>query len=137
VVQNAAGTSADLFLSLGYNPAGQIASRSLNNENYAWIGHYGVTRAYTTNGLNQYTAAGGPAISYDPNGNLISDGSNTYKLPHREPARHGGRGRTGVRSSITIRPAGWRTRVGPSRASAGLRPEMPQPMRTAAGDRNS
>jgi hypothetical protein len=32
---------------------------------------------------------------------------------------HGDQGRTRGRSSITIPLAGWRTRVGPSRASAG------------------
>jgi YD repeat-containing protein len=78
VVQNAAGTSGDLFLSLSYNPAGQIASRTLSNDSYAWTRHYAVNRNYTTNGLNQYIAAGGPTISYDPNGNLTSDGVRTY-----------------------------------------------------------
>jgi RHS repeat-associated protein len=86
LVQNAAGTSADLFLSLSYNPASQIASRTLDNDAYAWTGHYAVNRPYTTNGLNQYIAAGGPAMSYDANGNLISDGANnnyTYDIENR------------------------------------------------------
>jgi hypothetical protein len=34
--------------------------------------------ASCTNGLNQYTAAGGAAFTYDGNGNLKSDGANTY-----------------------------------------------------------
>jgi YD repeat-containing protein len=67
-----------LFLSLSYNPASQIASRTLDNDAYAWTGHYAVNRPYTTNGLDQYLAAGGPAIGYDANGNLISDGVRTY-----------------------------------------------------------
>jgi RHS repeat-associated protein len=78
VVQNAAGTSADLFLSLAYNPASQIASRALDNNSYAWTGHYAVNRNYTVNGRNQYTAAGSASFTYDANGNLTSDGTNTY-----------------------------------------------------------
>jgi RHS repeat-associated protein len=81
IVQGAAGTSADVLTTLAYNPAGQIASSQSNNESYAWTGHYGVTRAYTANGRNQYTqtasttAAGssGETFGYDGNGNLISD----------------------------------------------------------------
>ena len=33
---------------------------------------------YTPNNLNQYTDVGGTAYLYDPNGNLTSDGTNTY-----------------------------------------------------------
>jgi RHS repeat-associated protein len=36
------------------------------------------TRAYTSNGLNQYTASGSATLSYDANGNLSSDGSTSY-----------------------------------------------------------
>ena len=35
-------------------------------------------RPYTTNGLNQYTNAGGVGFTYDANGNLIADGTNTF-----------------------------------------------------------
>jgi RHS repeat-associated protein len=37
-----------------------------------------VTRGYTSNGLNQYTASGSATLSYDANGNLTSDGSTSY-----------------------------------------------------------
>ena len=50
------------------------------NDAYAWTGHYAVNRAYTTNGLNQYTAAGGATFAYDANGNLISDGVDELHL---------------------------------------------------------
>jgi hypothetical protein len=53
IVHGAAGTSADVLTTLGYNPAGQIASSQSNNEAYAWTGHYGVARGYTANGRNQ------------------------------------------------------------------------------------
>jgi RHS repeat-associated protein len=38
----------------------------------------GGTTAYTVNNMNQYTVVGGVGFSYDQNGNLISDGANTY-----------------------------------------------------------
>ncbi|WP_102156518.1 hypothetical protein [Tsuneonella flava] len=60
------------------NPASQIASTTRSNDAYAWTGHANVDRNYTTNGLNQYTAAGPASFTYDANGNLTSDGSNTY-----------------------------------------------------------
>ncbi|MEA3035644.1 MAG: hypothetical protein QOH04_1409 [Sphingomonadales bacterium] len=37
-----------------------------------------MTRAYTSNGLNQYTASGSATLSYDANGNLTSDGTTSY-----------------------------------------------------------
>src|SRR3546814_19514686 len=44
----------------------------------SWTGHVDVTRDYSANGLNQYTAAGSASFTYDANGNLTSDGSTTY-----------------------------------------------------------
>jgi YD repeat-containing protein len=35
-------------------------------------------RAYAANGLNQYATVAGATYGYDANGNLTSDGSNTY-----------------------------------------------------------
>ena len=62
---------------LDRNAAGQISS-NLHSDFYAWTGHYAVNRAYTTNGLNQYSAAGGATFGYDANGSLTSDGSRTF-----------------------------------------------------------
>jgi RHS repeat-associated protein len=73
-----AGTPYDEALTFGYNPAGQIATRTSSNDAYAWSGHYNVNRAYTSNGLNQYIASGSATLSYDANGNLSSDGSTSY-----------------------------------------------------------
>jgi RHS repeat-associated protein len=72
------GTTYDQTLGLSYNPASQIKQNTRSNDNYAWNGHYNVTRAYTSNGLNQYTASGSASLSYDANGNLSSDGSTSY-----------------------------------------------------------
>ncbi len=38
----------------------------------------GVTTAYTTNDMNEYTSVGGVTYTYDADGNLTSDGTNTY-----------------------------------------------------------
>jgi RHS repeat-associated protein len=62
----------------GYNPAGQIVSETRNNDAYAWRSHYNVERAYASNGLNQYEAAGPAAFAYDANGNLTQSGATTY-----------------------------------------------------------
>jgi RHS repeat-associated protein len=87
------GTNADLALGFAYNPAGGIRTRTQNNDTYAWTGAYNVNRAYTTNGLNQYTQAGPAAFAYDPNGNLTSDGATTftYDVENRLVAASGAR----------------------------------------------
>jgi RHS repeat-associated protein len=72
------GTTYDQSLGFSYNPASQIKQNTRSNDAYAWTGHYNVTRAYTSNGLNQYTASGSATLSYDANGNLSSDGSTSY-----------------------------------------------------------
>jgi RHS repeat-associated protein len=77
MTQVMAGTSADAWITFGYNPAGQIASFSRDNDAYAWTGAQALTRPYTTNGLNQYSHAGPAgaqtAFGYDANGNLTSE----------------------------------------------------------------
>ena len=61
---------------------------------FGWGGHYAVNRNYTTNGLNQYTAAGSAGFVYDPNGNLISDGANScvYDIENRLVSASGAHG---------------------------------------------
>lgn len=68
------GTGTDI----GYNPASQITSIVRSNDAYAYTGRYNVTRSYTSNGLNQYSAAGGVTFGYDARGNLTTSGANTY-----------------------------------------------------------
>lgn len=65
-------------VTLSYNPAGQIISRTASNDAYAWTGHANVDRPYAVNGLNQYTSAGGTGFGYDARGNLTSSGSDMY-----------------------------------------------------------
>jgi RHS repeat-associated protein len=70
--------ATDVAFAYTRNPAGQIATIARDNDSYAWTAAYTINRAYTTNGLNQYTAAGTAAFTYDANGNLTSDGSTAY-----------------------------------------------------------
>ena len=73
------GSTRDVSWSYTRNPAGQIASETQSNDAYSWDGHVDAVRAYTTNGLNQYSAAGSARFCYDANGNLTADGSSVYK----------------------------------------------------------
>ncbi len=70
--------TGDLTQSFSYNPAGQIATRALSNDGYAFTNRVNVNRTYATNGLNQYTSLGPASFTYDADGNLTSDGSVTY-----------------------------------------------------------
>jgi RHS repeat-associated protein len=72
------GTTNDLTLGFNYNPASQITSTTRSNNAYAWTGAANVARNYTSNGLNQYSAATSTTFGYDARGNLASSGSNTY-----------------------------------------------------------
>ena len=72
------GTSSDLTLSFGYNPASQIASTTRSNDAYAAIRQTNANRGYTINGLNQMTAVGPVAQTFDARGNLTSAGASSY-----------------------------------------------------------
>ncbi|WP_379553562.1 RHS repeat domain-containing protein [Qipengyuania sp. DGS5-3] len=78
ISHNPAGSSSDVTWSYTRNPASQIASETQNNDSYSWDGHVNLNRSYTTNGLNQYTGAGGASFCYDANGNLTADGGYVY-----------------------------------------------------------
>ena len=73
------GTSLDtVSFSFGYNPDNQIVSLTISNTEYDPLAK-SATQSYSpANGLNQYPAVGGTAFSWDPRGNLTSDGSTTY-----------------------------------------------------------
>ncbi len=73
-----AGTASDQSLGFLYSPASQIVTRTSANDAYVSNTAYAVTRPYSVNGLNQYTAAGPATFLYDANGNLRADGSTSY-----------------------------------------------------------
>jgi RHS repeat-associated protein len=85
IAHNPEGTARDLELGFTYNPASQLQTRSSSNIAYAWTSPESpdtYARAYTANGLNQYTAtsvSGTPvAYTYDANGNLLTDGKHSF-----------------------------------------------------------
>jgi RHS repeat-associated protein len=103
-------SGSDQTLSFAYSPAHQIVARTSSNDAYASTSAYNVSRAYTANGLNQYTAAGTATFAYDANGNLTSDGSSTfvYDAENRLVSRSNG-------TTLSYDPLGrlWRI-AGPS-----------------------
>ena len=74
LIYDLAGTANDLTLGFSYNPAGQIVTKTSTNDSYAWTGSVNVNRNYSTNGLNQYTAAGTITPTYDIKQNLSAAG---------------------------------------------------------------
>lgn len=87
-----------------YNPASQITQTTRSNDSFAWTGAVNVDRNYTTNGINQYTAAGTASFGYDNNGNLTSDGTSTYNydIENRLVTRVAG----GVTTTLRYDPLG-------------------------------
>lgn len=75
---NLYGSGDDVSYDFGHNPASQIVSRTTSNDDYVYAEHAIGAESYSVNGLNQYTSIGGATLTYDPNGNLTSDGSVTY-----------------------------------------------------------
>ena len=72
------GRVAGVGTPLAYNPASQLGSITRSNDAYAWSAHYNADRAYTTNGLNQYSAVAGGNLTYDTRGNLTASAGTTY-----------------------------------------------------------
>ncbi|MDE2404897.1 MAG: RHS repeat-associated core domain-containing protein [Sphingomonadales bacterium] len=61
-----------------YSPADQAVQITKSNNTFVFAEAYNVSRAYATNGLNQYTTAGSAGFTYDGNGNLTGDGANSF-----------------------------------------------------------
>ena len=68
-------TNYDLTINLTYNPASQIASTTRDKNVFAWSGQVSSDLTYTPDGLNRYTGA---SFTYDANGNLATDSTNTF-----------------------------------------------------------
>ena len=83
-----AATDDDVTTTLSYTPAGQLASRAIDNDRYAWPGAAAVDRDYLVNGLNQYTDAGATGYTYDAGGNLTSDDTDLDGNPNTDDTRH-------------------------------------------------
>ncbi len=73
-----AGTSQNLTVSLGYNPAAQLLTRGWTNNSYRYSATTSLNQTYVPNGLNEYSSVAGVTFSSDARGNLHSDGSRTF-----------------------------------------------------------
>ena len=81
VAHNLTGTAHDQTYGYTRNQAREIATHNWSNDLYQWPVTGNVangTKSYTSNGLNQYSAAAGSAVTHDTNGNLTGDGTWTY-----------------------------------------------------------
>ncbi len=79
IKQDLSGTAFDITQWFVYNAASQIKRRTQQADTpYIHTQNQNITGSYSVNGLNQYTAAGGKAMSYDANGNMTNDGSSTF-----------------------------------------------------------
>jgi RHS repeat-associated protein len=72
------GNTYDVGQSFTYNPARQVTERVLSNDLYHHMDSIGQLGDYVPNGLNQYISINGVPLIYDADGNLTSDGKNTY-----------------------------------------------------------
>jgi RHS repeat-associated protein len=77
LAQDVAGTGQDLTLGYNFAPSGQLDTRTVSNNSYAY-GTPSLSRSYTPDGLNRYASVAGTSYSYDGRGNLTSDGSRTF-----------------------------------------------------------
>ncbi|MFV3127300.1 RHS repeat domain-containing protein [Niveispirillum sp. KHB5.9] len=69
--------SAGVSFSFTYNAAAQMTGLEVNNNTHA-PAQVAAKNSYSANGLNQYGAVNGGAISYDANGNLTGASGWTY-----------------------------------------------------------
>jgi RHS repeat-associated protein len=81
LTENLAGTAYDTSVTLGFNPAAQITSRSQSNDAaYTWLPPVpNSSTSFSYNGQNRITQAGTSAMAHDSRGNLTSGlGNFTY-----------------------------------------------------------
>lgn len=72
------GGSALSINPITYSPAGQIMSRKIDNNAYAWTGAANASVSYTADGQNKYNNISGSSPGYDLKGNLSSIGGVAY-----------------------------------------------------------
>ena len=74
------GSSNNQSFTFGYNPAGQIISRTAANDAYAWTAAANMNQAYGLDRQNKDTSVGGTSYSYDGRANLISGPPQSYSF---------------------------------------------------------
>ena len=78
ITHDIAGSTYDITLGFGYNPAHQIITNTRSNDLYAWGGLGAGSTATSVDGLNQLASVGGAAITYNGMGNIASDGTDSF-----------------------------------------------------------
>lgn len=100
------GTTHDVSFGFTHDPANGIASRTRDNDTYAFNGFANVNRNDTLNGLNQVTATGSNSLTHDARGNITAVGSAGYSYDIENRMTSGG-----LFSSISYDPLGRLRRV--------------------------
>jgi RHS repeat-associated protein len=78
MVNDLPGDTEDVTINFATNTGGNIASRTVTNDMYSGPPATNRSIGYRPNGLNQYAQVSNRIFAYDPNGNLINDGTSTY-----------------------------------------------------------
>jgi RHS repeat-associated protein len=87
-----AGTAHDVTFTYGYNPAGQIVSRTASNDLYSFGAVTNQNATDSHNGLNQIVQAGLAAVTHDARGNTTGIGSAAYTYTADNKLATGGGG---------------------------------------------
>lgn len=95
------GTSHDVSFGFTHDPASGIASRTRDNDTYAFNGFANVNRNDTLNGLNQVTATGSNGLTHDARGNVTAVGAAGYSYDIENQMTSGG-----LFSAISYDPLG-------------------------------
>ncbi|MEQ8735025.1 MAG: RHS repeat domain-containing protein [Rhodospirillaceae bacterium] len=84
LIETSPGETHDAVWAFNYTPANQVSSKSLPLD-FIYRTASAVDDDYVVNGLNQYTAIKGQAVTYDANGNLTTSGiwAYTYDAENR------------------------------------------------------
>jgi RHS repeat-associated protein len=85
-------SSDNLTLTMAYNPAGQIVSRSMSNASYDFGSPSAGTTTYAVNGLNQTGV--GYVFTHDAKGNLLGDGTRVWTYDQANRLRSSATDRT-------------------------------------------
>lgn len=111
-----AATANNVSESFTYNPASQVATRTLSNNLYAWSGHPTGTKNTTADGLNRDADIAAVAGGYDANGNLTFDGARTftYDAENRLTSVSGVAGQPAMTLSYDPNGRLWQTSAGGS-----------------------
>jgi RHS repeat-associated protein len=79
-----AAPASNVGWTFGLSPASQITSETRDNDAYAFTGISSANKAYTINGLNQYTAVAGNLAADDPLLWYVGSGTGTKRYLHAD-----------------------------------------------------